>query len=133
MSDYDPDKLRFHSTEEGFNPGYVLGSFRKAISNLRDAMEIIVNSRAMRVSKERVNLSRDYLTAFETTMLAYRDAKPIGKLNTEQQRKILCMVEDVLNGKRECVQFQLNRGCDGIKEIFSNQVFNIKEQDNDRF
>lgn len=127
MTDYDPDQLRFHSTEEGFNPGYVLGSFRRALTALRDVTHIIVSSRHFRIGKERITLSQDYLNAFETTMLAYRDAEPIGNLSKEQQRKILVLVDDVLKGKLECVQFQLNRNCDGIKEVFTSEVFITKD------
>jgi hypothetical protein len=128
MDQYDPDKLRFHSTEEGFNPGYVVGTFRKIIIDLREATETIFTSKAMRMSKERYQNSQDFLNAFEKTMLAYRDQEPIGRLSTEQQREILVMVDDILKGKREAVQFQLNRGCDGVKEVFSSKVFFIKNQ-----
>jgi hypothetical protein len=126
---YDPDRLRFHSTEEGFNPGYIVGSFRKIVSDLREATETIFTSKAMRMSKERYQNSQDYLNAFEKTMLAYRDQEPIGRLTNEQQREILVMVDDILRGKREAVQFQLNRGCNGVKEVFSAKEFSLKQQD----
>jgi hypothetical protein len=123
----ESEKLKFHSSEEGFNPGYVVGTFRKLVSDLREATETIFTSKAMRMSKERYQNSQDYLNAFEKTMLAYRDQEPIGRLTNDQQRKILVMIDDVLKGKRECVQFQLNRGCNGLKEVFSSEVFPFKE------
>lgn len=132
MSDFDPDKARFYSTEENFNPGYIVGGFKKLFSELSDLTDIIFKSNALRMSKARYTNAKDYLRAFEVTMLAYRDTGPIGNLDTEQQRKILTMVDEVLKGKRECVQFQLNRGCDGIKEVFSSEVFPIKKQDKNK-
>jgi hypothetical protein len=129
---YDPDRIRFSSSEEGFNPGYVLGTFKELLTNLKDITDVIFKSNAIRMSKERYTSSQDFLKAYEKTMLAYRDVEPIGKLTTEQQRQILVMVNDVLAGKRECVQFQLNRGCNGIKEIFSNRNFEFQDKQQDK-
>ena len=124
----DRDKIKFNSSEEGCNPGYILSEFRKVLENLKDMTDIIFNSNAMRMSKERYQNSKDYLQAFESTMLAYRDQEPIGRLTPDQQRQILVMVDDILKGKRECVQFQLNRGCNGLKEVFSSKVFPFKSE-----
>ena len=126
MPEFEPDRLRFHSTEEGFNPGYVVGVFRKLVTDLSEATDTIYTSKAMRMSDERYHNSKDYLNAFEKTMLAYRDQEPIGRLTPDQQRQILVMVDDILKGKRECVQFQLNRGCNGLKEVFSSKVFPLE-------
>lgn len=131
MSDYDPDKTRFHSTEEGYNPGYVVGSFRKLVRDLLDVTDTIHTSKAMRMSKERYQTSKSLLRAYEKTILAYDDGKPpIGRLSTLQQQQILVMLDDVLKGKRQVVQFQLNRDCNGITEIFSSKEFSTQtEQD----
>jgi len=131
MSDYDPDKTRFHSTEEGYNPGYVVGNFRKMVADLLDITDTIYHGKAMRMSKERYQNSKNYLLAYQKTILAYDDTKPpLGRLTPLQQQQILVMVDDVLKGKIEAVQFQLNRGCDGITEIFSSKQFSTtNEQD----
>ena len=76
MSDYDPDKTRFHSTEEGYNPGYVVGSFRKMVADLLDITDTIYHGKAMRMSKERYQNSKNYLLAYQKTILAYDDTKP---------------------------------------------------------
>lgn len=126
MNNYDPDKTRFHSTEEGYNPGYVVGSLRKQIADLGDMVDLIYKSNAMRISKERYHSSKDYLNAFETTMLAYRDSEPIGRLTNEQQREILVMVDDVLKGKRECVHFQISKSGNALREVFSSKIFEFE-------
>lgn len=129
MTNYDPDKIRFHTSEEGYNPGYVVGSFRKMVSDLFGFTDTIYNSQAMRMSKERYQNSKSMLVAFEKTMLAFDDTKPpIGRLTSQQQQQILVMVDDVLKGKRECVQFQLNRGCNGITEVFSRKEFLLNNE-----
>jgi hypothetical protein len=124
----DREKIKQYSSKEGFNPGYIVAEFRKLLEDLKDMTDIIFNSKAMRMSDERYNNSKDYLNAFEKTMLAYRDQEPIARLTPDQQRQILVMVDDVLKGKRECVQFQLNRGCNGLKEVFSSKVFPFKSE-----
>jgi hypothetical protein len=131
MSDYDPDKLRFHSAEEGFNPGYVMGEINRAYENAQNLTDLLYNSNGVRISKERYVNIKDLLNAAKQVTIAYRGGPPIGRLTTDQQRDILSMVNEVLEGKRECVQFQLNRGCDGIKEVFSsrNFLFQHKQQD----
>jgi hypothetical protein len=128
MSDYDPDKLRFHSTEEGFNPGYVMGEINKLYENAQNLTDLLYNSNGVRISKERYVNIKDLLNAAKQVTIAYRGGPPIGRLTTDQQREILIMVNEVLDGKRECVQFQLNRGCDGIKEVFSSKLFPFNRQ-----
>jgi hypothetical protein len=126
MSNYDPDKIRAFTTEENYSPGLVLGEVRKMVADLKNATDLIVNSRGARISDNRGKICQDLLNAFETTLVAYGDVKMIGRLSNDQQREILVMVDDVLRGKRENVQFQLNRNCDGIKELFSSKVFLFK-------
>lgn len=128
MSEYDPDKTRFFTTEENFNPVYLVGSFRKLVEGMRDFTETVFTtsgSRGLRISKERYQSAKDYLRAFEITMMAYQEGNSIGRLSTDQQREILCMVDDLLKGKREAVQFQLNRSGNGIREVFSSKVFEL--------
>lgn len=60
-------------------------------------------------------------------MLAYRDQEPTGRLSNEQQQEILVMFDDILRGKREAVQSQLNRGCNGVKEAFLVKEFLFKD------
>ncbi len=128
MSKFDREKIRVAATEKDFNPGYVLSQFMELLSSLNETTDLIYNSNGIRMSKERYQNSKDYLKAYEKTMLAFRDTEAIGRLTTDQQREILVMVNEVLEGKREAVQFQLNRGCNGIKEVFSSKVFNFKQQ-----
>ncbi|MCS5491762.1 hypothetical protein [Algoriphagus limi] len=129
---YDREKMKYHTSEEGFNPGYIVGTFKRLLEELKEITSMIYTSKAMRMSKERYQNSQDYLKAYEKTMLAYSDIEPIGRLTTDQQRKILVMIDDVLKGKRECVQFQLNRSCNGLKEVFSNTEFFFDNETSDK-
>ena len=126
MSAYDPDKIRAFTTEENFSPGIVLGEVRKMVADLKNATDLIVNSRGARISDNRGKICQDLLNAFETTLVAYGDVKMVGRLSNDQQREILVMVDDILRGKREYAHFQLNRNADGIKELHSEKIFLIK-------
>jgi len=128
MSDLDPDRIRFFSTEENFNPVYLISEFKKQIASLNEYADIIAKSRSSRISDRRFHISKDMLNAFEKTMLAYNGFDKIGQLSTKDQQDILVMVDDILRGKREYVHLQLNRNCDGIRELFSDKTFKIKKQ-----
>jgi hypothetical protein len=130
MKDYDPDKIRFYTTEENFNPGLVMKEINQTYDNAHDLTDLLAKSNGVRISKQRQVLNQDLLRAAKQVLIAYRGST-IGELDNGQQREILMMVKEVSEGKRECVQFQLTRGCDGIKEVFSSKLFlfNHKQQD----
>jgi len=119
----DQEKFKFHVPKEGFNPGHIMAEINRAYEGINDLTDQLYNSNGVRISKERYILIKDYHRAAKQTLLAYRGGPPIGKLTDEQQMQILVMINDVLSGKRECVQFQLNRDCNGIKEVFSSKNF----------
>jgi len=100
-----------------------MAEINRAYEGINELTDQLYNSNGVRISKERYLLIKDYHSAAKQTLLAYRGGPPIGRLTNDQQREILSMVNEVLDGKRECVQFQLNRGCDGIKEVFSSKNF----------
>lgn len=128
MNDYDPDKTRLFTTEESYNPVYLIGTFRKLVSGMRDFTETVFasgGSKGLRMSRERYETSKDYLNAFENSMMAYQEGSRIGSLNPKQQQEILVMVDDLLKGKREAVQFQINRSGNAIREVFSSKVFEL--------
>ena len=135
MSDYDPDKTRLFTTEESYNPVYLVGTFKKLISGMRDFADTVLTasgSRGLRMSKERYESAKDYLNAFEITMMAYQEGNRLGSLTTKQQQEILVMVDDLLKGKREAVQFQLNRSGNAIREVFSSKVFELTHYKQDK-
>lgn len=126
----DPDKTRLFTTEENYNPVYLIGTFRRLLNGMRDFTETVFTtsgSQGLRMSKERYQSAKDYLNAFETTMLAYQENSPqIGTLSPKQQQEILVMIDDLLKGKREAVQFQVNRSGNAIREVFSSKVFELQ-------
>jgi hypothetical protein len=101
----------------------------KGCEDLNDIIDKVSKDRGINISDNRAEIAKDMVNAARTTMLAYNDAFRPGKLTTAQQRVILQMVDDVLTGKREAVQFQLNRNCDGIKEVFSRKTLIINEKE----
>lgn len=126
MSRLDPDQIRVFTTEEKWNPGIIVSEVRTRLTELKEITDLLAKSTASKVSNVRLNTCQDLLNAYETTLFAYGDVKKIGTLSNSQQREILVMVEDIIRGKREAAHFQLNRNCDGIKELFSNKNFSIK-------
>jgi hypothetical protein len=97
--------------------------------NLNDIIDRISNDRGINISDNRAEIAKDMIRAAKSTMLAYNDELRIGKLGTAEQRAILQMIDDVVTGKREAVQFQLTRNCDGIKEVFSRKTLKINEKE----
>lgn len=136
MSDYDPDKTRLFTTEEAYHPVYLIGTFRKLVNGMRDFTETVFStsgSKGLRISKERYQSAKDYLNAFETTMMAYQEgSQKIGTLSQKQQQEILVMVDEILKGKREAVQFQVNRSGNAIREVFSSKIFELSHHKQDK-
>jgi hypothetical protein len=130
MTDYDPDKIRFFSTEENFNPGIVMTEINRKYDDIHNLTDLLANSNGVRISKQRKVLNQDLIKAAKQVLIAFRGER-IGRLSTEQQREILVMMDELMDGKRIGVQFQLNRACDGIIEVFSskNFLFQHKQQD----
>jgi conjugal transfer/entry exclusion protein len=125
----DPDKTRLFTTEENYNPVYLIGTFRRLLNGMRDFTETVFTtsgSQGLRMSKDRYQSAKDYLNAFEVTMLAYQEGNQLGTLSPKQQQEILVMVDEILKGKREAVQFQVNRSGNAIREVFSSKVFELQ-------
>jgi hypothetical protein len=131
MTDYDPDKIRFFSTEENFNPGIVMTEINRKYDDIHNLTDLLANSNGVRISKQRKVLNQDLIKAAKQVLIAFRGER-IGRLSSDQQREILMMIDEMMDGKRECVQFQLNRGCDGIKEVFSSRVFLFTHKQQDK-
>ena len=135
MTDYDPDKTRIFTTEENYNPVYLVGTFKRLVAGMRDFTETVFSSSkagGLRMSKERYQSAKDYLNAFENSMMAYQEGNQLGSLNPKQQQEILVMIDDILKGKRECVQFQINRSGNAIREVFSSKVFELTHHKQDK-
>ncbi len=125
MAKVDPDRIRLFTTEEHYNPGYVVGEIRSLVGQLRNVTDLISKAKSSKISDRRAKICQDFLNAYETTLFAFDHDQKIGSLNQGQQREILVMMDDILRGKREYAHFQLTRNSDGIKELFSDKVFLI--------
>lgn len=103
--------------------GNTLTKLKTEVFCLKETIDLIVNDNRLGVSQNRGQISKDMIEAAFRTLTAYdKTFRPI-KLTTDQASRILNMVEDVLNGRREAIQFQLSRECEGIKEVFSQEIF----------
>lgn len=131
QSKVDKDKLEKSLSEDHWNPGMIISEVKTRLTELKEITDLLAKSTASKVSNVRLKTCQDLLSAYETTLFAYGDVKKIGALSNSQQREILVMVDDIVRGKREAAHFQLNRNCDGIKELFSNKVFTFKNQENE--
>lgn len=112
---------------DGFeeNPNMIasqLNVLRSHTDTYLDIIDQIANNNHLRVPKNNAETAKDMIRAAKKTILCHDDMYRIGKLSLESQREILKLVQEVLDGKREMVQFQLNRECTAIKEVFSKKV-----------
>lgn len=108
---------------EGFRIGQIVKSIRDQSKNFQDSVDLITSDRSLRISDNRGKIAKQYIKCAEKVILAYQEPEKIGTLSPGQQSEILLIIDDLLKGRRECVQFQLTQSCDGIKELFSNQIF----------
>lgn len=118
---------RVFMTEEGSPVIVRLNQIRNAASQLRQVIDLTVNDRSIHISDNRGQIAHDMVNAAENTLLAFD--RNMGKslhLSTKDQKRVLVMIDEVLSGKREAVQFQMTRNCDGIKEVFSREVFKLE-------
>lgn len=102
--------------------GNRISVFKASAMMFVEAIREVTEDTVLGVSKNRANLAFDLISQATRTVLAYKNDGNRRKLTTDQQRLVLQMAEDVLNGKTEAVQFQLARDGDGIREVFSGIV-----------
>jgi hypothetical protein len=131
-TDYDKDKFETSLNQDSFNPGLIVGEIRKLVTHLREATDLVVKARSSKISDRRARICQDLLNAFETTLFAFDHDQKVGSLSNSHQREILVMVDDILKGKREYAHFQLTRNADGIKELFSDRVFLVNDQNKEQ-
>lgn len=124
--DFDPDETRFFVPSGDFHPIQLAASIRRQSDQLIDTIDYVVNHRASMISDNRGKISKDMIRAAVQTVFSYQEPKRIGELDTKQQRTVLSLVDDVVKGRREFVQFQLTRDCDGIKEICTSEILFFK-------
>jgi hypothetical protein len=111
---------------EAYQVGMIVKSISDYIQQGEDMIDLIVKDRSVHISDNRGAIAKDMLRGVKTTMLAYQDPVRIGKLADKDIQRILQMVDDLLKGKREAVHLQLNRNCDGLKELISNYEIKLK-------
>lgn len=124
---YDPPPpIAPFKPSETYQVGLLVKSITDYIQQGEDMIDLIVKDRAVHISDNRGEISKDMLRAVRTTMLAYQDPIGIGTLSNVDIQRILKMIDDLVKGKREALHFQLSRNCDGIKEVISKQEFKLK-------
>lgn len=111
---------------EAYQVGMIVKSISEYIRQGEDMIDLIVKDRSVHISDNRGSIAKDMLRGVKTTMLAYQDPVRVGKLADKDIQHIIEMIDDVLKGRREAVHFQLNRNCDGLKEVISKKEFKLK-------
>lgn len=91
-------------------------------------IDIIDQAPSNLISNNRKQNAKTLINTAKLILLAYSTDGSRGMLDTKSQRRVLEMVSQVVSGKREAVQFQLTRDCEGIKEMYSNEVFKIESK-----
>jgi hypothetical protein len=125
MSMDNEEKPRIFVDSDGHHVINIVTRIRARADNLLDEIDRAVNDRTLHISDNRGQISKDMIEAGMNTFFSY-DRNGMAKslhLSTKDQRRVLIMIEEVLSGKREAVQFQLTRNCDAVKEVFSREVF----------
>lgn len=90
--------------------------------NWISSVDLIQSYKTLRISDDRCERAKDHIKAASKILLAYdQDHFPI-KLTPAQQRRILEFVQELLDGKRESVMFQINKEGTKVKEMFSREV-----------
>lgn len=126
MNSKDLSRLRNqpkeYITPDSYQIGTEVSALKKSALDLIDVMEKIINTHSLHVSKVRGNLGIRLVTRAVRVVLAYKDGTRSRSLEEKERRMVLSMVEEVLNGKRQAVQFQSTLDGNGILELFSNEV-----------
>jgi len=108
----------------------ILNRVKNAGMGLVDIIDQTVNDRTVHISDNRGEIAKDMVNAAMNTLFSY-DRNGFAqslRLSQKDQRRVLVMIDEVLSGKREAIQFQLTRNCDGIKEMYSKEVFTLEDR-----
>jgi GTP cyclohydrolase I len=115
----------FFERKDDFKIQSTLVSVTSAHNTFQEAID---SSPESLISKRRKTQATSMINAAKMVLLAYNTDAEIGKLDLRTQRRVLEMVDDLVKGRREVVQFQLSHDCESIKEVFSNEVFKISKK-----
>lgn len=119
----DKKEITAFTPIEGFRVGQIVKSVRDQSQNFQDSVDLITSDRSLRISDNRGKIAKQCIKYAERVILAYQEPDKLGSLSAAQQSEILMMLDDLIQGRREAVQFQMTQSCDGIKELFSNREF----------
>lgn len=123
------EKPKEFITPDSYQIGNELSILKKSASNFLDVIDRLVNLQKLHISKSRGAIATGLVNRAVRVMLAYKDNSKDLSLNNSQKRRVLQMADDVLNGRRTAVQFQSLINGNGIVELFSNEVFEAREDE----
>jgi hypothetical protein len=125
MTDKDKNITDFFNNNPLFQVESTLISVNSAHTSFEDAIK---KAPANLISKRRKEQAMAMVNAAKMVLLAYNTDAQIGRLDLKSQRRVLEMIDQVTQGKREAVQFQLSGDCENIRELFSNESFKITKK-----
>lgn len=128
QSNQEKSEVSLFIAPDGYKIGQIVGTINKQSEDFQNIIDLITNDRSLRISDNRGKIAKDLIAFARRVLLSYEDHEKFGTLSNPQLQEIIGMLNDVINGKREAVHFQMNRNCDGLKELFSTKEFKINQK-----
>lgn len=132
MNSKDLSDIR-HKPKEFITPdSYQIGSqiqgLKRSAQEMIGAVHSVTNDHQMHITKVRGDLAIRLITRAIRIVLAMKEIRKSRQLKDRERQQVVKLVEEVLNGRRQAVQFQATLDGNGLVELFSNEVI-LSEED----
>lgn len=114
---------------DSYQIGTEVGMLRKAGRDLVDVIHRMTTVQQLHISKVRGQMAVRLISRAVRVVLAFKDSRYSRTLSDKERDRVVSLIEDVLNGKRQAVQFQSTLDGTGIVELFSNEVIHAEEDE----
>lgn len=114
---------------DSYQIGTEVGMLRKAGRDLVDVIHRMTTVQQLHISKVRGQMAVRLISRAVRVILAFKDSRYSRTLSDKERDRVVSLIEDVLNGKRQAVQFQSTLDGTGIVELFSNEVIHAEEDE----
>lgn len=114
---------------DSYQIGTEVGMLRKAGRDLVDVIHRMTTVQQLHISKVRGQMAVRLISRAVRVVLAFKDNRYSRTLSDKERDRVVSLIEDVLNGKRQAVQFQSTLDGTGIVELFSNEVIHAEEDE----
>lgn len=114
---------------DSYQIGTEVSMLRKAGRDLVDVIHRMTTVQQLHISKVRGQMAVRLISRAVRVVLAFKDSRYSRTLSDKERDRVVSLIEDVLNGKRQAVQFQSTLDGTGIVELFSNEVIHAEEDE----